>query len=124
VQPPPPVEPECGGALVDGVCWYLGELDQACDTVCAAHGGVEPASSARIGTPEQGGSIEACAAILEALGEPSASLMEGFREDDLGFGCHLFVDADGATSAWWLTSPAFSPTVSNPNARLVCGCAR
>jgi hypothetical protein len=120
---PPPIEPECGGALLDGICWYLGELDQACDSVCASHGGFDPSSTAWTGTPEQGGSIEACAALLEALGEPPASVTEGFREDELGFGCHLFVDEAGATSAWWLTAPAFSPAVSNPSARLVCGCA-
>ena len=120
---PPPIEPECGGALLDGICWYLGDLDQACDTVCAPHGGFDPSSTAWTGTPEQGGSIEACTALLEALGAPPASVTEGFREDELGFGCHLFVDEAGATSAWWLTAPAFSPAVSNPSARLVCGCA-
>jgi hypothetical protein len=76
-----------------------------------------------VGTPEQGGSLESCAAILESLGELSL-VSEGFREDTLGFGCHLFVDAAGATSAWWLTAPAFAPTVSDPSARLVCGCTR
>jgi hypothetical protein len=120
--PPPPVEPECGGALFDGICWYLGELDEACDSVCAAHGGFEPSSTAWIGTPTQGGSLETCATILELLGE-AASVTEGFREDELGFGCHLFLDEAGTASAWWLTAPAFSPAVSNPSARLACGCA-
>jgi hypothetical protein len=126
VDPPPvaPPAPDCGGTLVDGVCWYLGELDQACAEVCATRGGVNPASTASIGTPEQGGSIEACAAILAALGEPAAGLQAGFREDELGLGCHVFVDAAGAASAWWLTEPDFAPTVSSPNASIVCGCTR
>jgi hypothetical protein len=123
-EPAEPAEPDCSGTLVDGVCWYLGELDRACVDVCATRGGVDPASTASIGTPEQGGSLESCAAILAALGGPAASLQEGFREDDLGFGCHVFVDAAGATSAWWLTAPAFAPTVADPNASIVCGCAR
>jgi hypothetical protein len=124
VEPPPPVEPECGGALLDDICWYLGELDQTCGSVCAARGGVAPASAAWVGTPDQGGSIETCAAVLEALGESSAALAEGFREDGLGFGCHVFVDTDGVASTWWLTAPDFSPEVSDPSARLACGCAR
>ena len=123
-EPPPPPEPVCDGAPLGGVCWYLGELDQTCNGVCASHGGFDPASTAAIGTPDQGGSLESCAAILQALGEPPTLLSEGFREDNLGFGCHLFVDAAGDTSAWWLTAPVFAPTVSDPNARLVCGCAR
>jgi hypothetical protein len=121
--PPPPVEPECAGTLLDGLCWYLGELDQACNSVCASHGGFEPASVASVGTPAQGGALERCAAVLEALGEPAAGLLEGFRDDTLGFGCHLFLDADGTASAWWLTSPAFSPGVSDPNVRVACACA-
>lgn len=125
VSPPPPaVEVECAGTLSDGVCWSLGELGQSCDAVCATRGGVDARSAAWIGTPAQGGSLQVCAALLEALGAPfSTGPLEGFREDALGFGCHLFVDAAGETSAWWLNAPDFSSAVSNPNARLVCGCA-
>lgn len=121
-EPPPPTVPACSGAPLGGVCWYLGELDQTCNAACAIHGGVDPASITFIGTPDQGGSLEACAAILQALGEPPGPVTDGFRDDDLGFGCHLFVDPAGATSAWWLTAPAFAPTVASPSARLVCGC--
>ena len=120
----PPVEPECGGALVDGVCWYLGALESACDDVCSVHGGVDPGAPASIGTPDSGGSLDACSAILDALGALPGVVMEGYREDALGFGCHLFLDADGAASAWWLTAPEFSTSVSDPSARLVCGCTR
>ena len=120
--PPPPGEPDCAGTLQGGFCWYLGEPAQACNTVCAPHGGFEPASAASVGTPAQGGALEACAAVLEALGEPPGSVLEGVREDTLGFGCHIFVAADGTTSAWWLTSPELSPSVSSPSARLACAC--
>ena len=119
-----PVEPECGGALVDGVCWYLGPVDSACDDVCSVRGGVDSSAPSSIGTPERGGSLEACTGILGALGALPGVVMEGYREDALGFGCHVFLDADGATSAWWLTAPEFSTAVSDPNVRLVCGCTR
>ena len=122
-EPPPPAAAECAGVPLGDVCWYLGELGQTCNGVCASRGGFDAASLAFIGSPEQGGSLEACDAILQALGEAPALVTEGFRDDDLGFGCHLFVDAAGATSGWWLTAPAFAPTVSDPSARLVCGCA-
>lgn len=122
--PMEPVDPPCAGALVGGLCWYLSELNQSCETVCATHGGFEPASVASIGTPLQGGSIEACAAILAVLGQAPLLVTEGFREDGLGFGCHLFVDVNGETSAWWLTAPAFSPSVSDPSARVACACTR
>jgi hypothetical protein len=121
---PPPVEPACGGTLVDGVCWYLGAVDTACDDECGVHGGVDTSAAGAIGTPEQGGSLDTCTTILRALGTLPGVVTEGFRQDALGFGCHLFTDAEGVTSAWWLTAPAFSTSVSNPNARLVCGCVR
>jgi hypothetical protein len=121
---PVPVEPECGGALLGGACWYLGVAGEACNDVCGARGGLEPASTAWVGTPAQGGSIESCAAVLAALGQLPGAVTEGFREDELGFGCHVFLDVTGAASAWWLTAPAFSPAVSDPSARLACGCVR
>lgn len=122
-EPSQPAEPSCSGTVQDGVCWHLGELSQSCQEVCAARGGIDPAAVARIGAPAQGGSLDACAALLAALGEPLAAVLEGYRDDQLGFGCHLFLAADGTASAWWLTSPEFSPAASDPSARLVCGCA-
>jgi hypothetical protein len=123
-NPTPPVEPTCDGALVDGICWYLGAVGNACEDVCSTHGDVDTSATASIGTPEQGGSLEACTGILQALGALPGAVTEGYREDALGFGCHLFLDAGGAASAWWLTAPEFSAAVSNPNARVVCGCTR
>lgn len=122
--PPDNQQPACGGALLGGACWYLGELDQTCDDVCAERGGFAPAALAAAGTPAQGGSLEGCTAVLQALGALPGVVTEGFREDGLGFGCHLFVDPSGAATAWWLTAPDLSPTAANPSARLACGCTR
>jgi hypothetical protein len=123
-EPVPPLEPECGGALLDGICWYLGGAGEACNDVCATRGGFEPAATAWVGTPAQGGSIESCTAVLSALGELPGLVTEGFREDELGLGCHIFLDAAAAASAWWLTAPEFSPAAFATSARLACGCLR
>jgi len=70
-----------------------------------------------VGTTAQGGSMLECTAILLGLGVlqiPSS----GTRTNGSGLGCHLY---DGAP--WWLNSPAFSESASDPSARIVCGCA-
>lgn len=120
--PPPQPEPQCAGAAFDGSCWYVGALGASCSTVCATRGGFSPASLAVVGTPEQGGSIDACDAILQAFGAPAGVVNEGFRNDGLGFGCHLFIDAEGTATAWWLTAPDLTPDISDPRVRMVCGC--
>lgn len=122
--PPGNQPPACGGALLGGSCWYLGELGQTCDDVCVDSGGFAPAALAAAGTPAQGGSLEGCTAVLQALGALPGVVTEGFREDGLGFGCHLFVDPSGAATAWWLTAPDLSPAAANPSVRVACGCAR
>jgi hypothetical protein len=121
---PEPEANECDGAFAAGSCWYLGARAQACDDVCATRGGFDPSSVGVVGTPDQGGSIEGCDTVIQALGGPAGVVNEGFREDGLGFGCHVFIDAEGAASAWWLTSPELSPSVADPNVQPLCGCAR
>jgi len=120
--PLPEPEPECAGARLEGSCWYVGALGLSCTTVCATRGGFSPASLAVVGTPAQGGSIDACDAILQALGAPPGVVNEGFREDALGFGCHLFIDAEDTATAWWLTVPDLTSDISDPSVRMVCGC--
>jgi hypothetical protein len=111
------------GAL-QSACWYLGDVGQACADVCATHAGFSPASAGLIGTPAQGGSIEGCTAVLQALGALPGLVSEGFREDGLGLGCHLFVEAAGTEVAWWLTSPDLSPQAFSAQSRQVCACVR
>lgn len=122
--PNPP--PACAGQPLGGICWYLAGDQEACADFCRAHGGFSEASLATIGTPAQGGSLEGCASVLQALEiEEGAAVASGFRDDGLGFGCHVLTDAAGApTSAWWLTAPDFSPAAFGVQVRLACGCAR
>jgi hypothetical protein len=113
----------CGGALLQGACWYLGDVGQSCDDVCATHGGFSAGALAVIGTPGQGGSLEGCTAVLQALGAFSGAVTEGYREDGLGLGCHLYVEAAGTEVAWWLTAPELSPQAFSAQSRAACGCS-
>jgi hypothetical protein len=121
---PPEPEPVCAGVALGGACWYLGDAELACDDVCASHGGFAPETATIVGTPAQGGSVEGCTAVLEALGALPApvTVSAGFRDDGLGFGCHVFTNATAATAAWWLSAPALSPTASGIAIRIACGC--
>lgn len=120
--PEPEPVPACGGVLLAGTCWYLGNVGQACDDVCLTRGGFSTASMAWIGTPAQGGSVEGCTAVLQALAALPGVVTEGFREDGLGLGCHLYVEAAGTEAAWWLTSPDLSPQAFSTQSRQACGC--
>lgn len=125
---PPPAEPEpepvCDGTLLQDVCWYLGDVGEACDDTCETHGGFSPASVAVLGTPSQGGSAEGCAAVLAALVGFSDPLRQGYRDDDRGLGCHVYEEDEDPSIAWWLTSPALSPDAALDDVRVVCGCSR
>jgi hypothetical protein len=121
---PPEPEPECASLSFRGSCWYVAAQGQSCTAACATRGGFSPASLAVVGSPAQGGSLEACDAILQAFGAPAGVVNEGFRDDGLGFGCHLFIDDDDTATAWWLTEPDLTPDVSEANVRMVCGCVR
>jgi hypothetical protein len=123
---PEPVEepltdptPECGtdGALLYGICWYLGSAGQDCFEVCGSHGGYDDDTPEYVGTPSQGGSVEECEAIFEALGYTD-TVSPGYREDGRGLGCHRWSDG----SLWWLDSPDFDPSDSMEPSQAVCGC--
>jgi len=120
----PAPEPACAGARLGGACWYLGDAELACDDVCASHGGFALETASVVGTTAQGGSIEGCTAVLEALGALPAPVNPGFREDGLGFGCHIFTNGTAATAAWWLSAPDLSPTASGIAVRIACSCVR
>jgi len=108
----------CAGVSYQGLCWYLGSTSSSCQQFCSSHGQVASTMANYVGTTAQGGSMLECTAILMALGVlqvPSS----GTRTDGSGLGCHLF-----SGSPWWLSSPAFSASASDPGARIVCGCTQ
>lgn len=117
-----PIEPDaapiCTGTLVGELCWHLGELGASCLDTCATRGGYDARGTPIIGSDAQGGSLEQCTAILEALlGE------EGDTNDDngnaAGVGCHLRGDdADRV----WLEEADFAPDESESEASIACSC--
>jgi hypothetical protein len=111
--------PDCGpeGALLWDICWYLGDAGQSCRDVCASHGGYHEDTPEYVGTAGQGGSLEECNAIFDALGY-MGTVNEGFRSDGLGLGCHRWIDG----GLWWLENPDFDPGDGTGSAQLVCGC--
>jgi hypothetical protein len=110
----------CAGHSYAGICWYLGDPGWSCDGVCSDHGQYADQATRLIGTPAQGGTVDACKAVLNVLGVPALVVTVGVRANtSQGFGCHLF----GATATpWWLTDPPFRPLAFNENARIACGC--
>jgi hypothetical protein len=109
----------CEGRSLFGLCWYLGASGASCNAECASHGGYDVRATSSVGTESQGGSYEECEDLLDLLGR-AGRVGEGKRDDDNGFGCHVWTDGD----LWWLNTPQFRPSVSAPGVRIVCGCMR
>jgi len=110
---------DCGdGALLFGICWFLGATGQDCNTVCGSQGGYSDQTPSHVGTVGQGGSLEDCGQIFSALGYDGA-VNAGYRDDDLGLGCHRWNDG----VLWWLENyPEFEPVDSHDGAQIACGC--
>jgi hypothetical protein len=110
--------PLCAGALVEGICWYLGPEDQSCNEACTDHGGFNAAASAVIGTTAQGGDLNRCSDLFDVLlGSAEEAVVLATQIEGVGVGCHLFAD-----TRWWLEAPPFSPAQSLVGAKIVCGC--
>lgn len=118
--PEPDAAPVCGGTLVSELCWHLGALGESCTDTCASRGGYDDRGTPIIGSEAQGGSLEQCTVILEALlGEA------GDTNDDnsnaAGVGCHLRGDDEDRV---WLEETDFAPDESETEARIACSCAQ
>jgi hypothetical protein len=120
---PPDSQASCAGLRFGDGCWYLGNVGQSCERVCAPHDGFSAAALPTVGTASQGGSSAACARVLDALGV-TLSVTTGVRNDGAGLGCHLFIGSDGELGAWWLAAPDFAVDAASVRSRLACGCAR
>lgn len=113
----------CDGAIVNGRCWWFGENNQSCDTVCAVHGGYIEATRTYAGS---GGSDSACTAVLTAIGAENpapvspVSTLGGIS----GMGCGS--DYTDTATAYRLTSTTTSSASSASNGglyfRRACAC--
>jgi hypothetical protein len=109
--------PACGGTLLFGLCWYLTPTETSCNQHCADRGGYNAETASYVGTSSQGGSVDDCEDILNALGH-SGGVSTGSRTDGNGYGCHIWSD----DNAWWLSSPDFDPSDSSSNVTMACAC--
>lgn len=107
---------ECRGSRLFNRCWYLTGTNQSCERFCTDHRGFDPTTANYIGSSAQGGSLENCRAILNALGY-SADVAAGSRNEGPGLGCHIW-----ESNAWWLDRPDFDSSASYSLARIVCAC--
>jgi len=88
------------GAVVAGYCWLLGGAGESCDTTCGDFGLVyDPATSTYAGSA---GTDANCAAVLNALRQPSAPF--GGYTPSGGLGCfrdtyHFYRDSTHATTS-------------------------
>lgn len=107
----------CGGVVYEGQCWYLGAAGESCLKTCEKHGGYSDETKKYVGTAVQGGSLEHCRELFNALGYPK-KVVAGERYDGRGLGCHAWPNV----GFWWLTSPRFDPAHSIYGAHRVCAC--
>jgi len=117
--PEPDAAPVCSGTLVGELCWHLGDLGDSCVDTCADRGGYDERGTPIIGSDAQGGSLEQCTVILEALLGEEADTNDN-NNDDAGVGCHLRGDDEDRV---WLEEADFAPDESDAEARIACSCA-
>lgn len=111
---PAPLTGPCGGTLANGACWYPTVAASAgdCNSACAAHGGVSPATSYNFG-----GSAQDCASVVNAMTGASQTLI-GTGPCDRGYcGC-IYTP----TIVDLCTSSSPSCFVSNTGRLRACAC--
>ncbi len=117
--PDPPLDAGsiCSGTLLDELCWYLGEAGESCTQTCAERGGYDEAGTSIIGSDDQGGSVDQCKLILDALLDVEADPNDD--NDENGLGCHLRGNDEDRV---WIENTDFSPDESANDARIACSC--
>ena len=117
----PPTVPTagCGGTVVDGHCWYLGDENVSCSTVCETRGGYDVATQTYSGS---NGSADQCRAILTALNLPIDNLFETTQG---GIGCFVIQNTTGGYFGYWDSQLTVADaTYTTPGRRRICACQR
>ncbi len=81
------VEPPviCDGTVFANFCWFIGNNDESCDTVCADHGG-----NNALGTTDfagSGGTSANCTNVLDALGQTQPGCVGAEERTGEAIGC-------------------------------------
>lgn len=97
---------ECSGKTVGYYCWYLGNMGESCEVVCATHGGYSAATCTYAGSA---GGDDECLAVLNAFGVPVSNRDK--QDPELhrnGVGCGYWEWSEGLR---W-SRETLSPTTS------------
>lgn len=105
----------CAGVQSGGFCWYLGALNQSCNSVCAAHGGATNynAYAGNAGTDAN------CGAVLGLLGI-SGNASSDSTICSSGWGCYTVTGIQKSRCS----NMAVTSDVASPSGRLACSCAQ
>lgn len=114
----------CGGTMVDGVCWILGEVHEPCVCVCSDHSAVYDPITETVGSA---GTNEACGAILDALGVPAGPVMEVELPApadgvDFGVGCAYHAGEGSRVRVTTPATTAAATTLEWVELKRVCAC--
>ncbi len=115
--PPCPLRGALPGVLIGGACWYLGDDDTSCNTLCASFGRTcGPATITYVGS---GGTVAHCKQVLDALTFDDR-VVDTFT-DPAGLGC--FYSAGDIHPYYGYVSVATTCAAQgNFGARRACAC--
>ena len=106
----------CDGTWMGGFCWYLGALNESCDSVCTTHGGYNAGTQTYAGS---GGTLANCTAVLNALRGGYGTLISD-NASALAYGCVYRTSSD--LSFRYTGTPTTSSSAS-PVFQRTCACA-
>lgn len=107
----------CGGTVVDGFCWYFGDENLSCNTVCSSHGGYNYVTSTYAGSE---GSANNCKNVLDALNIVQDDFFETTQG---GLGCFAIQTTSGNYYGYWDEQPTSADATSvTPGRRRICAC--
>lgn len=118
-----PLSCGAGGQAIGGTCWYFGDNNQSCTTVCGTHGGYNTATLSFAGS---GGTNAQCGQVLTALGafNPTPVTAAASVQGISGLGCGS--DYTDNAIAYRVTSATTAGADSSSNTsfyfRRACSC--
>lgn len=105
----------CAGVSVGGYCWYLGNQNESCTTVCASHGGYNNATDTYSGGA---GTLVQCQSVLNALGRAGAAVDGGGCTG--GYGCTYNYQV--FQNIRCTAPPATTASAVDPDSERACAC--
>lgn len=105
----------CAGVQAGGFCWYLGAINQSCNSVCSTRGG--PTNyNAYAGSA---GTDANCGAVLGLLGVTGPASSDS-TICSAGWGCYTVAGIEKSRC----TNMQVTSDISSPSGRLACSCAQ